>query len=76
MTIKKGIKVINPYYFSCLSHVDSIYLPHSLKRIEQGTFSDDLNVDNIYYDGSEDDWWKIVIEGGNDMLFEKIQYCK
>ena len=57
LALPEGVTVIESYAFA--SHMSSIVLPRSLKRIENvGIWA---NLRKIYYSGSEFDWQKVNV---------------
>jgi hypothetical protein len=57
--------------------IHEIVLPNSVTSIEQGAFYDCMNLDRVYYAGSESDWDKIDIDltdGKNDDLVSATRY--
>ena len=54
--------------FGGCKSLPSIYIPKSIKSIETEAFSCCDSLTDVYYEGSEEDWEKIVVESGNDCL--------
>ena len=56
-----------PRYFSknCVS-LEKIYLPKSIKIIEENAISS--TVKDIYYEGSQEEWTQVTIKGGNNPI--------
>ena len=50
-----------------IASFDSIYLGSGLRYIDVDAF-DDARLNDVYYNGSAEDWAKIEIESGNDAL--------
>ena len=61
------------FTFNYCSSLKNVFIPKSITLIKYGTFdvatySADMNVENIYYAGTQEDWEKIVIEANNNAI--------
>ncbi len=87
VTIADGVERLNQKYLSGIGphydkqdleagypYVKTLYLPKSLKEIEDNTFYDDFYVDRIIYEGSETEWNKIKIGSKNKDLREFLVF--
>lgn len=48
--------------------ITSVSIPHTIEEIGRRAFSGCTSLTDIYYDGTADDWAKINISSGNDIL--------
>lgn len=73
IVIKEGVYLINlssQYYgYHDFSDVTTITIPSTMKRINWDSFSKAEKLETINYAGSKEDWENIVIDGGNDVLY-------
>lgn len=54
----------------------SIRIPHNITRIGLAAFSDCNELTDVYYDGTEDEWYKIDILQDNDSLLDATIHFK
>lgn len=66
--LPKNLRVIEGSGFEGCYNLKSIVMPRTVKTIGQGAFSMCNQLTEIYYEGSEEDWDKIVISKENDTL--------
>lgn len=66
--LPKNLRVIEENGFEGCYNLKSIVMPRTVKTIGQGAFSMCNQLTEIYYEGSEEDWDKIVISKENDTL--------
>lgn len=70
--IKEGvylIRVESRYYgYHDFSDVTTITIPSTMKRVNWESFSTIEKLETINYGGSEEEWKKIIFDGGNDVL--------
>ena len=72
--IPGNVTEINPYAFmNCLNLV-SIYLPDTITSIGDAAFFLCDSLSNVYYEGTEEQWNLISIEGSNDALYNASIY--
>ena len=55
------VEVIPTFAFACCGKLERIYLPRSIKRIEEFAFASCISLKDIYYEGSEEEYKKIEI---------------
>jgi len=73
ITIENGVETISSYTFGFCENIETIILPKSLKTIESCAFilkDEDFTPIDIYYEGSEEDWELIQIDGNNQNLLD------
>ena len=51
----------------CLS-LEEIYISRNVEAVCQNAFNDCPGLTDVYYDGTQEDWEKMVIDSGNDSL--------
>lgn len=54
--------------------LQEVYLPKTLKYIYQDAFLDCLNLKDIYYEGSQEDWQNIYIEDKVNLSYARIHF--
>ena len=63
--------------FTGCVYLKSVTIPKSITNIKEGAFMDCPNLEDVYYDGTKEDWNKILIEENNDdLLNATIHYAK
>jgi hypothetical protein len=56
-------------------YITKIYIPQNITKVQKNAFYGCESVEDILFGGTEDEWNKIVIESGNDVLLNTpIQY--
>ena len=55
------VEVIPTFAFACCGKLVRIYLPRSIKKIEEFAFASCISLKDIYYEGSEEEYKKIEI---------------
>lgn len=68
VTIGIGVTSIGDLVFYGCSRLTSVMIPSNVTSIGDWAFNDCNSLTDVYYSGSEADWQKIIIEGGNDYL--------
>ncbi len=68
LTIPEGVKELYSTVSGCDS-LESLSLPKSLTKINRGTINC-KNLTNIYYNGSVEDWSKVIIGKNNESLYQ------
>ncbi len=56
--------------FSHCGDMTDVLIPASIKMIDENAFGDCINLENIYYTGTEEEWNEIAIMERNDPLFK------
>ena len=69
VTIPAGVTEIGDYAFSGCDGMTGVVLPASLKKIGDGAF-EDMELIDVYFDGTEAQWNAIEIGEGNEGLTE------
>lgn len=64
----KGAERLYAKSFSCCNSLKNIYLSKNLKTVYNGAFDETDNIENIYYEGSEEEWNAVTILPNNDAL--------
>ena len=63
--------------FSRCNSLESIVLPSTIEFISKNAFYGCESLNNVYYDGTSEDWKLVVIEENNNFLLNStIQYKK
>lgn len=65
ITIPQNLSVIKHSTFSNCSSLETVNIPSSVTDIEEGAFDGCKKLKYVYYDGSENDWNKIVVGNRN-----------
>ncbi len=77
-TLPNSIVCIYTGAFAGAYNLKSICIPNSVEKIFSDAFvgilQGDLNIDDIYYEGTEEKWSSIVIEENNDILSQATKY--
>ena len=58
------------------AQIQKIVIPSSVMTIESDAFPGSVNITDVYYGGSEDDWIKIEKKSGNDCLTNDAMHFK
>ncbi len=68
--IPSGVATVISGAFSNCDNLKSVVIPKSITAIERGAFISTKNtiLNDVYYEGSEDEWNSILIESGNTCL--------
>ena len=61
IVLPSSIQWISPGAFAGCSAMQRITIPKSIKSIGEGTFKDCRNLEDIYYEGTVEEWQKISI---------------
>ena len=72
VTISDGITSINDWAFSSCINLKYIVIPDSVVDISEYAFVSCSNLTDVYYTGSEDQWYSITIDHGNPALEEAV----
>lgn len=67
------ISIGNDVFFACTS-LTSISLPKSLKSIGESAFGGFLNISDVYYEGSEQEWKLIKIGKWNECIEDATKH--
>lgn len=54
--------------FAGNTYLETVYIPASITRIQKNAFRDCSSIYEVNYEGSKEQWNKIVIEAGNDIF--------
>ena len=65
VTVSEGVTAIGQFAFENCSALSALYLPVSLTKIDQGATSGALNINDVYYNGTQQQWKAIQIAEGN-----------
>ena len=68
ITIPPSVTKLSDFCFAWCDNLIEIKLPQTIKEIYFSAFDDCCSLTNIYFEGSEDDWNKIYVDNGNDIL--------
>ncbi len=68
VTISKGVTTIGQAAFRGCTSLASVEIPLSLNRVGSYAFDECTNLTDVYYEGSQYDWWGIGIESRNAPL--------
>ena len=52
--VPEGVETIEQYSLAMCRHLNTVYIPHSVTRIEDYALND--NIYDVYYDGTEEEW--------------------
>lgn len=73
--IPNTVTKINGSAFCKCSSLKSITIPESVTSICPNAFKECTNLSDVYYEGSKEQWSRVLIESGNDSLTSaKIHY--
>ena len=66
------MKEVNFSVFQDCTHLEKIFLPRNLRKIKTNAFLNCTSLTDIYYEGSEEDWNKLIEEreSGNSLLLD------
>ena len=70
LVIPEGVETIGAFAFQCCESMRSITIPKSVRTIDQGAFYDCSQLENVYYQGSLDQWNEINIASYNESITE------
>lgn len=68
VVIPDGIKIIGDTCFCDCDSLQKVTLPKSLKVVEFGAFGNCKKLADVYYEGSQSDWWSIYEDYENESL--------
>lgn len=76
VTIPDTVTTIYKEAFAYCSNLQNIALPNSIETIYYGAFRECTNLENMYYQGTSDDWMKIIFDriDSNPMYCAKNEY--
>lgn len=66
--IPESVKTIEGLSLIHANNLNKLYLSKNIKKFNKCVFGSFDKIDDIYYEGTESDWKKVVIEDGNDCL--------
>ena len=66
--LSNRITAIKRYTFIACTNLNSINIPNSVTSIGQYTFDKCISLTDVYYDGTETEWQKILIDKDNEKL--------
>lgn len=69
INIPEGVELIASYAFYKREY-KRVFIPQTVVTIKENAFKDCALLEEIYYSGSEEDWNKITIEDGNEILIQ------
>ena len=76
VTIPDSVTHIAANTFSGCSALTSVTIPNSVTKVWDGAFYDCSSLTDVYYDGAEADWAKIIIGNGNEPLLNATLHAK
>ena len=68
ITLPEGIATIGYNSFGNCQGLTAVHIPQSVHRIEQSAFRNCSQLQDIYYDGTKDDWQRVKKGVGNEWL--------
>ena len=70
--LPRNMKEVNFSVFQDCTHLEKIFLPRNLRKIKTNAFLNCTSLTDIYYEGSEEDWNKLIEEreSGNSLLLD------
>lgn len=74
IVLSEGITEIGDYVFDSMYNVSSIQIPSTVTRIGTRAFYHCVSLENVYYEGSAEDWKKLSIGGENEWLTDATIY--
>lgn len=75
IVIPDGVKIIDGICFGGCESLKKVTIPRSLKVVEFGAFGDSSKLTDVYYEGSQSDWWGIYEDYGNESLINAKIHC-
>lgn len=79
-TVREGTVTIAEYaflskYVSRRGNLQQVTIPSSVIHIGDGAFCDQVNLTDVYYNGTKEQWQQITILGDNQSLFDATLHC-
>lgn len=73
-SVPEGVKCIERNAFSYSTNLTSIELPRSLTDVSELAFNEIINLKDVYYRDTEENWEKINIDKNNPSLFDATMH--
>ena len=74
-TLPANTKMIDDEAFSGCGWMKTVTIPAGVTRIGNNAFSGCINLDDVYYGGTQEQWGQITIGTGNDALTQATLHC-
>ena len=75
ITIPGSVTSIGEGAFRSCEGLTSLTIPNSVTSIGEGAFRNCEDLADVYYPGTEDQWFDIEIQDGNDSLYSAMIHC-
>ena len=73
--IPKSVTVIGADAFSGCTWMESVTIPAGVTRIGKGAFSDCTGLKDVIFEGTQEQWSKVRVAAGNDVLSSAPARC-
>ena len=73
LSVKEGTKIIKSYQYVNLSSLKTIHIPNSVKTMESEVFNGSMQLENVYFHGTLNEWFAITTNGwtSSPMVYAK-----
>ena len=75
IVIPPNVKYIDEHAFGGCSSLESVTIPVNTTRINEYAFDRCTDLQYVFYEGTEEQWNKVVIEKGNECLNNAVILC-
>ena len=75
ITLSNNLKTIYYRAFKYCSNLETITMPSSVTKIDQEVFASCYSLQDVYYNGTIEQWEAIEIRNGNEYLTEATIHC-
>ena len=72
IVIPHGVTVIESNVFVTCRGLKSITLPNSIRQVHPAAFGSIFDLEDVYFEGTEEEWNNIKVEGKGIVLAEKV----